>query len=391
MSEAVAPLREALAMSPDNVPLRLALARTLVDAGRPREALDEFREVLERDPSRAEVREELAKCAVACGRLEEAREVYAKGDGVVRDLDLERTLRGGEEEEAILPVAGAQPITFADVGGLEGLKERLRMDIVYPLQKPELFRAYGKRAGGGVLLFGPPGCGKTHLARAAAGECGARMIVVEIQQVLEMWLGESEKRLHQLFERARAEAPTILFFDEVEAIGAARHQLRHGPGRRLVNQLLAEMDGIGSDNARVLIIGATNAPWDVDPALRRPGRFDRVVFVPPPDLPAREAILHLAFRERPTQALDCAAVARRTARWSGADLVHLAEVASERALQQALRSGSVTPITQSDLVASLDRVKPTTSEWLEAARRYVTYANQAGQYDEVAAYLRGEG
>lgn len=289
-----------------------------------------------------------------------------------------------------MPVAGAQPITFADVGGLEGLKERLRMDIVYPLQKPELFRAYGKRAGGGVLLFGPPGCGKTHLARAAAGECGARMIVVEIQQVLEMWLGESEKRLHQLFERARAEAPTILFFDEVEAIGAARHQLRHGPGRR--RQPALGRDGRDRQRQRARpdhrrdqrALG--RGPGVEAAGALRPGRV-RAAARPP----GARGDLAPRVPRAADQALDCAAVARRTARWSGADLVHLAEVASERALQQALRSGSVTPITQSDLVASLDRVKPTTSEWLEAARRYVTYANQAGQYDEVAAYLRGRG
>jgi SpoVK/Ycf46/Vps4 family AAA+-type ATPase len=274
------------------------------------------------------------------------------------------------------------------VGGLEQLKERLRMDIVYPLQRPDLFRAYRKKIGGGVLLYGPPGCGKTHLARAAAGECGANFFVVEIQAVLDMWLGESEKRLHAIFEAARAAAPSIVFFDEIEAIGGARHQVRHGPGRRLVNQLLAELDGAGASNEAVLVIGATNAPWDVDPALRRPGRFDRVVFVPPPDAGARENVLRLALRERPTEALDVASIARRCLRYSGADLHHLVEVASERALTEALRTGTMRPITQSDLLASVDRVKPTTAEWLEAARRYVAYANQSGLYDDVSAYLR---
>jgi SpoVK/Ycf46/Vps4 family AAA+-type ATPase len=205
-----------------------------------------------------------------------------------------------------------------------------------------------------------------------------------------MWLGESEKRLHEIFERARDEAPTILFFDEMEAIGAARHQIRQGPGRRMVNQLLAEMDGVGTKNESILVLGATNAPWDVDPALRRPGRFDRVIFVPPPDVQAREAVLKLAFANRPTESLDLAMVARRTARFSGADLTHLAEVASERALAEALRSGAVRPITNSDVLASLDKVRPTTMEWLEMARRFVTYANQAGVYDEVARYLDKE-
>ncbi|MFN7146758.1 MAG: ATP-binding protein, partial [Myxococcota bacterium] len=319
-------------------------------------------------------------------------EVLAR-DPALRDLELDRGLRLQVVHEAPAPAEPPKPvrarpsITFADVGGLEPLKERLRMDIIYPLQRPDLFKAYGKKVGGGVLLYGPPGVGKTHLARAAAGECNASFVVVEIQQVLDMWLGESEKRLHQIFEKARDEAPTILFFDEIEAIGAARHQLRHGPGRRMVNQLLAELDGVGAQNDRVLVLGATNAPWDVDPALRRPGRFDRVVFVPPPDVAARAEVLRIAFRDRPTENLDLANIARKTARYSGADLVHLAEVASERALSEALKSGKVRAITQSDVIASLDKVRPTTVEWLDVARRYVTYANQAGLYDDVKAYL----
>jgi SpoVK/Ycf46/Vps4 family AAA+-type ATPase len=205
-----------------------------------------------------------------------------------------------------------------------------------------------------------------------------------------MWLGESEKRLHALFEQARDESPTILFFDEVEALAASRHQQRQGPGRRLVNQLLSEMDGVQAENASVLVLGATNAPWDVDPALRRPGRFDRVIFVPPPDVTAREQILKLAFAERPVDRLDLAAIARRTHRFSGADLSHLAALASERALNDAIKTGSLRPISQSDLLAVLDKVKPTTLEWLDTARRYVTYANQAGLYDDVKTYLERE-
>ncbi len=428
MADAVSALREALAFSPDNLPLRMHLARTLLDAGRWAEAAAELREVLVRAPDRLDARiaagtaatelgddarvvehwwpvrgdldpedlRDLARACVRTGARDKGQIAYDEllaRDPALRDLELDRALRMHLVDTPAAPAEAPPPprvrpsITFADVGGLEPLKERLRMDIIYPIQRPDLFRAYGKKVGGGVLLFGPPGVGKTHLARAAAGECEASFVVVEIQQVLDMWLGESEKRLHQIFEKARDEAPTILFFDEIEAIGAARHQLRHGPGRRMVNQLLTELDGVGAANDKVLVLGATNAPWDVDPALRRPGRFDRVIFVPPPDAGARAEVLRLAFRDRPVEGLDLAAVARRTARYSGADLVHLAEVASERALTEALRTGKLRAITQSDVIASLDRVRPTTVEWLDVARRYVTYANQAGLYDDVAKYL----
>ncbi|MSQ00375.1 MAG: AAA family ATPase [Myxococcales bacterium] len=445
MSSTLTALREALAHSPENVPLRVHLARTLLEAGRADEALVEARAAAAHDPGRMDAREVLgaaagalgddatlvdawfpiltqlgadevrvlALAAARTGRLEEARQAYAVLHAVdpgVHDLELDRAMRATPtapprpptgpaaalpparpvDTASEAPVRGTRPsINFADVGGLEALKERLRMDIVYPLQRPDLFKAYGKRMGGGVLLYGPPGCGKTHLARAAAGECGAKFFVVEIQAVLDMWLGESEKRLHNIFEAARASAPSIVFFDEIEAIGGARHQLKHGPGRRLVNQLLAELDGAGATNDGILVIGATNAPWDVDSALRRPGRFDRVVFVPPPDTTARESVLRLALRERPTETLDLASIAQRCLRFSGADLHHLVEVASERALGEALRTGNLRPITQSDLMASLDRVKPTTTEWIETARRYVSYANQAGVYDDVGAYLKG--
>lgn len=417
----------------------MLVARTLAESGADAEALEEYAQVLQRAPNHVDARlaagalalrlgqpdavagfwapvrgrlsvgdrRELARILLRQGQREEARVLYEEvlsAEPGLRDFEMDRAFRGeirptmsaASNAGAPAVAAPAAPpaetanrpkIKFADVGGMDALKERLRMDIVYPLQKPELFSAYGKRAGGGVLLYGPPGCGKTHLARAAAGECNASFIVVEIPQVLDMWLGESEKRLHALFERARKESPTILFFDEIEAIGAARHQLRHGPGRRMVNQLLLEMDGVAAENANVLVLGATNAPWDIDPALRRPGRFDRVLFVPPPDLAAREAVLTLTLQERPTDRLDLGVIARRTARYSGADLVHLCAVASERALTEAVRTGRLRPITQSDLVASLDQVKPTTLEWIETARRYVTYANQAGLYDDVKRFL----
>ncbi len=185
----------------------------------------------------------------------------------------------GEGRER-LPVEGlSQPtgfevekpkLTFADVGGMEDIKEEIRMKIILPMQQPELYKAYGKKVGGGILLYGPPGCGKTFLARATAGHVNINFVAVGINDVLEMWIGQSEKNLHALFEHARANRPCVLFFDEVDALGANRADLLKSGGRQLINQFLSELDGVQSSNEGVLILAATNAPWHLDAAFRRP-------------------------------------------------------------------------------------------------------------------------
>ena len=201
-----------------------------------------------------------------------------------------------------MPVEIEKPqITFAEVGGMDALKEEIRMRIIYPLEKPEIFEAYGKKIGGGVLMYGPPGCGKTYLARATAGEIGANFLSVGINDVLDMWLGNSERNLHTIFETARRNRPSVIFFDEVDALGASRSDMRQTSGRHLINQFLAELDGARSSNEGVLVLAATNAPWHMDAAFRRPGRFDRILFVPPPDAVARGEILKLCCDGKPNR------------------------------------------------------------------------------------------
>lgn len=279
-------------------------------------------------------------------------------------------------------------IAFADVGGMEKVKEEIRMKIILPLKQPDLFKAYGKKAGGGILLYGPPGCGKTFLARATAGEVKAGFLAVGISDVLDMWIGQSEKNLHAIFEQARSHRPCVLFFDEVDALGANRTDLLKSAGRQIINQFLSELDGVSASNEGVLILAATNAPWHLDPAFRRPGRFDRIIFVPPPDAEARASILRLMLRGKPVDAIDFVALAKKTEGFSGADLKAVVDLAVEEKLREAMQVGSLRPIAGKDLLEAAKRHKPSVRDWFETARNYALYANQSGLYDDVLAHLK---
>lgn len=291
------------------------------------------------------------------------------------------------EAPGFLPLEKPE-LGFADVGGMNQVKEEIELKIIHPLKHPELYAAYGKSAGGGILMYGPPGCGKTHLARATAGEVNASFLAVGINDILDMWLGQSERNLHQIFEQARASTPCVLFFDEVDALGASRSDMRQSAGRHLINQFLLELDGIQAQNEGVLILAATNAPWHLDPAFRRPGRFDRILFVPPPDQESREAVLKLILSGKPTEGIDYATLAKKSEGLSGADLKALVDRAIETRLREAIKSGSPAPLRQKDLLQALKQTRSTVQEWLTSARNYALYANQSGFYDDVLHYLK---
>jgi SpoVK/Ycf46/Vps4 family AAA+-type ATPase len=208
-----------------------------------------------------------------------------------------------------------------------------------------------------------------------------------MEDVLDPMYGVSERRLHDAFTDARSAAPCVLFVDELDAIAFARRKQQGSAGRALVDQLLQELDAIGSDNEGMLILAATNAPWDVDDALKRPGRFDRVVFVSPPDAPARRRILELALAGRPQAEIDLDVLAARTALFSGADIRSLVESAVDRVIDEALEQGADVPIRGAHLEAALRSARPTTTDWLRTARNYVEFANHGGRYDDVLAYL----
>ncbi len=296
----------------------------------------------------------------------------------------------GEEDVEIIAEIDVPDVRLDDVGGLETVKRRLRTSFLAPLQNPELREMYRKSLRGGMLLYGPPGCGKTFLARAVAGELRARFFAVGLHDILDMYLGNSEKNLHEIFETARRHSPCVLFLDEIDALGHKRSNFSAGSGgRNVVVQLLNELDGLKDENEGLFVIGATNQPWDIDSALRRPGRFDRMVLVLPPDEAARVAILTYHLRERPVESgIDLRKLAARLPLYSGADLALVCESAAEVALEDSLETGHARPITAKDLDRAAKEIPASTRAWFEVAKNFAQFANEGGRYDDLLEYLR---
>ncbi|MFC4818409.1 AAA family ATPase [Flavobacterium sp. GCM10023249] len=279
-------------------------------------------------------------------------------------------------------------INFNDVGGMEQVKKEIDLKIIKPLVHQDLYRSYGKKIGGGILLYGPPGCGKTFIAKATAGQIQSKFFTVGLNDILDMWIGNSEKNLHGIFEIARQNKPCVLFFDEIDALGASRSDMKQSSSRHLINQFLQELDGINSDNEGILIIGATNTPWNLDTAFRRPGRFDRIVFIPPPDEKAKEAILKIKLENKPIDAIDYQTLSKKLEHFSGADIEALIDIAIEAKLEESFIDGIPKPLTTKDLLNAASKHKPSTQEWFNTAKNYALYANETGLYDEILKFLK---
>jgi len=281
-----------------------------------------------------------------------------------------------------------EKVVFGDVGGLDELKETIRMKIIKPFINPSLFSKFKKKTGGGIMLFGPPGCGKTFIAKATSGECQAKFIPVHITDIIDPYHGVSERNIENIFSSARQQAPSVLFFDEIDAIGFHRGKGSSEHRRSIVDQLLSEMEGIDTSTDKLLVIGATNMPWDVDPAFKRPGRFDKLIFVHPPDRLAREAIFKLKLADKPLhEDIDCEVLAAKTEFYSGADIENVVDLSTEVVLSEIMESQIERPIMMKDLLTAIDKTTPSTLEWLKTIKNYVKYSNQSGLYNDVDRYL----
>lgn len=431
-------LKEALQFSPNNMVLRMLLGEALLNLTRYEEAEKEFKYILQHEPQHDDASfalakvyfgmkkyttakfllEEnienssnqagryllLAKISLEIGESKEAKQYYDLAQEIDFQLfeeDLEELIKQKmvedghiltnlyEDVDDLLDSLDIEKpsIKFDSVGGMKAVKEEIALKIIHPLNNPEIYKAFGKKIGGGILLYGPPGCGKTLMARATAGEINANFIAVSINDVLDMYVGNSEKNLNDIFQQARANTPCVLFFDEIDALGASRSDLRKSAGRFQINQFLDELDGAKYSNDGILILGATNSPWYLDTAFRRPGRFDRVILVAPPDLESRIEIFKIQLNNKPYENIDFQQIAKLTDGFSGADIQALIDLAVEQKIPQSIAEGRVIPINQQDLKMAFQRVKPSTKEWFATAKNYALYSNESGLYDDILYYL----
>ena len=399
-------LSAAVERSPDVIELRLHLAGLLADRGRYPEALTHCSRALSQDAGNANALSLLQRCSAALAAPGDP--VPAQPRAAAKD-NFDWSVAEKEVADIIAPAfleasAEASPdvvnqddfdvlersqVRMTDVAGMADVKRQLELSLLGPIRNPELMKAYKVSARGGLLLYGPPGCGKTYIAKAVSGELGANFYQVGIADVLHRWLGESERSIRSVFDNARRNAPCVLFFDEVDALGHRRSALSGSSGMRtVVNSLLEELDSATSSNDGVYVLGATNAPWDVDPAMRRPGRFDRMIFVGLPDAEARAGIVRFHLRDRPVAGIDLKSIANRTEGFSGADLAHICDSATQLAMADSMRSGQVRPVMMADVDAAAAQIRPSAGPWFETARNVVEFANNDGTYDELAKYLR---
>lgn len=242
-------------------------------------------------------------------------------------------------------------ITFDDIAGLDEAKNAFNEKVVMPLQHPEIYAKYGKKVGGGILLYGLPGTGKTMFAEAASNELNALFIPIKCSDIKSKWYGESEQNVKNIFAKARKASKVILFFDEFEAIGAKRTDNGDNGNNDLVPQILAEMQGVGSSSSKsmIMVIAATNKPWAIDSAFLRPGRFDEKIYIPLPDFTARKKLFELKLSKIPTDNVDLDYLSNITEGYNGADIEEFVERLKQTAINESIKSGKDHLINMDDI------------------------------------------
>ena len=330
---------------------------------------------------------------IAEGLQEGTIKIYTNG---IKPAEQERPTRSDKEQRGerakSLILAQKPSIKFADIAGLETVKENIKEAIIYPFKYPAEYQYFGVKPGGGILLYGPPGCGKTMLAAAAAAECDAIFINLKVSDIKDKYVGESEKNIKEVFTVARSHDKAILFFDEIDSLGGERAGSSEGHERSLVSELLAQMDGLEAKDSvrKYLVLAATNRPWDVDIALRRSGRFDTTVFVSHPDFAARKKILQLNLKDKPlSTSLDLEELARMTEGYASSEITAMCQRAAKIPLRERIKEKKPRrQLNTADFEQALKGQKTILAPWYTKAIKELLGSEQLDIFHELIEAAR---
>lgn len=405
----ISTLIKALEHSPNQQPIRIHIGKLCYEDGEFAEALNHFQHVLDENPLDLDALKGAVQCSIQLkdDTLAQSYQVLLDSQKETTNSDSIPNISESNEETPhkpqklklvsgggdatinnVIEIQTKNEITLEDVAGLESVKKRLDLSFLSPIRNPQMAAKYNIKVSSGLLLYGPPGCGKTHIARALAGEVNANFMSIGIDEILDMWIGSSERNLAAVYQEARLKAPSVIFFDEMDALGHKRSGVNSSAVQNTVNQLLLELDGIKSDNDGVFTLAATNLPWKVDSALRRPGRFDRSIFVSPPDTIARKRLFQIYLKDRPMKDLDLDYFAKNTRLFSAADIRQICDHAAEFCMEQAMMEGQEVFITNQVLKHALKENNSSIIEWFNTAKNFVAFSSGNAAYDDVADYMR---
>jgi transitional endoplasmic reticulum ATPase len=327
-----------------------------------------------KDPKQRAEQEDYARELIALAKDCDRRAKRGPGGTRTRDRTGDGEDTGADASDWI--VREKPTIRFADIAGLEDVKEEIYLKMIYPFQHPELAQRYGIGVGGGMLLYGPPGTGKTMFAKAIACELDATMFVISPAQLMSKWVGEAEQNVRKLFDAAKEEDKAVIFMDEVEALVPRRRSSQSSVMTRVVPQILQELEGFERKADRALMfVGATNEPWSLDPAMMRPGRLDSKIHVPLPDAAARFRLLEIYLAKRPlADDVDFAKLAELLDGYSGADIKAISERSATQPFLESISGGEPRNITMADVLGVIERTPPSVSP--KDCHKYAQWATE---------------